>query len=325
MYNVSLIFKKHDNMAKLQVQSFAKLPNKYVSVERSRSLTILEEKLIYMLINSMQKRFESTKNLDVVDFNYIASDIIKFDDFINIMQIGSVNRKEIGESLKELLLFALAIREEKKDRFLTMFSEFSADYEINSIEYKFNDSFVKYFTGVCRDYFCLEIQEVISLNSSHAIRIYQLLKSKLNMDNKEHEYKIETLKKLLNIETKYKLYGHFKQSILELAKQQINNSAASKFSIDYDEIKEGRSVVAIQFKILPKCKNYYVENNTVPKYRRSQLQKKCLEWLTNKNSIVRITAEKLQTELKMKKPTRATISYYLEVITSITGQTEIMF
>jgi plasmid replication initiation protein len=312
-------------MAKLQVQSFAKLPNKYVFIERSRGLTILEEKLIYMLINSMQKRFESTKKIDVIDFNYIASDVIKFDDFTSTMQIGSANRKEIGERLKGLLLFALAIREEKKDRFLTMFSEFSADYETNSIEYKFNDSFIKYFTGICRDYFTLEIQEVISLNSSHAIRIYQLLKSKLNMDDKEHKYTIVELKKLLNIETKYTLYSNFKQCVLEVAKQQINASEVSKFSIDYIEIKKGKSVVEIEFKIISNCKNYYVANNKVPNYKLSQLQKKCLEWLKDKNSIVRITAEKLQAELKMKKPLRATIAYYLDVITSVTGQEEITF
>lgn len=313
-------------MAKITVQSFAKIPNEYVSVERSRGLSLIEEKLSYMLINIMQKRWESTKELEQTDYNYIANGVITFNEFLQTMKIGSVNRKEIGESLKDLLLFALAIKTSTKDRFMTMFKEFSADYETNEIAYKFNDSFVEYFTGICRDYFMLSVNEVIGLNSTHAIRIYQLLKTKQNMDKKEFEYTIKDLKSQLNIDNKYSLYGDFKRFVLELSKTQINNSEASQFNIDYEEIKTGKAVTSIKFYILPKGKNYYQENNLIAGYKLDQIARYCNNWKKeySKNDVVHILAEKILAELKNKKHSRAAIANWLDTISTITKQQKLL-
>jgi plasmid replication initiation protein len=309
-------------MAKLKVQSFAKFPNDYVSVERSRGLSLLEEKVSYMLINAMQKRWESVKKLDKVDFDFIANGEVSFDDFIKTMQIGSVNRKEIGDSLKDLLLFAIGIRTSTKDNFLTMFKQFSADYETNLISYKFNDCFVEYFTGICRDYFKLSIEEVIGLHSTHSIRIYQLLKTKQNMDKKEFEYSIDEIKKQLNIEKKYNRYNHFKVKVLELAKSQINISEASQFNIDYEEIKTGKAVTSIKFHILAKGKNYYQEHNLIAGYKLDQINKHCQKWKKEfgVNDVVHILSDKILAELTQKKPSRAAIANWLNAIATITNQ-----
>lgn len=312
-------------MAKLKVQSFAKVPNKFVSIERSRGLSLLEEKLVYMLINSMQKRYESTKKLASVDFDFIATGIISFDDFQKTMQIGSVNRKEIGEALQNLILFAIAIKTATKDKFMTMFKEFSADYESNTIEYKFNDCFVQYFTGVCRDYFQLSVNEVIALNSTHAIRIYQILKTRLNMieqAQREPVFIINELKKLLNIETKYPRYNNLKTRVLEVVKQEINSSEASAFDINYGEIKTGKAVTSIKFLIIPRGKNYYDEKNIIAGYRIDQINKLCLTWTKEykKHDVVYILAEKIQQEMKHKKPSQAMIRNYFDTIKTITNQ-----
>lgn len=313
-------------MAKLITQSFAKIPNEYVSIERSRSLSLLEEKLVYLLINSMQMRWEGTKKLEQFDYNFIAHGTISFDDFTNTMQIGSVNRKEIGESLRGLLLFAIGIRTKTKDNFLTMFSRFTADYETNSISYEFNSCFVEYFTGICRDYFKLSINEVIGLNSTHAIRIYQLLKTRQNMDKKQFEYSIEEIKKQLNIEKKYSLYGDFKRKVLELAKTQINASEASQFNIDYEEIKTGKAVTSIKFHILPKGKNYYQENNLIAGYKLDQISKYCNKWKKehDKTDVVYILSDKIIAEMKNKNPNRNVIANYLDAISAITKQQKLL-
>ncbi len=313
-------------MAKLKIQSFAKVPNGYVNIERSRGLSLLEEKLSYMLINLMQKRWEGTKKLEQIDYTFIANGVISFDEFINTMQIGSVNRKEIGESLKDLLLFAIGIKTDTKDKFLTMFKEFTADYETNLIGYKFNDSFVEYFTGICRDYFMLSVNEVIGLNSTHAIRIYQLLKAKQNMDKKEFEYSIKEIKKQLNIERKYDRYNNFKQFVLEMSKTQINGSEASQFNIDYREIKTGKAVTAIKFYILPKGKNYYQENSLVAGYKLDQITKYCNKWRKEYDvtDVVYILADKILAEMKHKNPNRNVIANYLDTIHTITKQQKLL-
>lgn len=306
-------------MAKLQVHNYAKLPNHYVTIERSKGLTVLEEKLVYMLINAMQKRYESTKKLAVIDYDYIASSTLTIDEFCKTMNIGAKDNNLLRKGLFSLFEFSLAVHEDLTTRFIHLFDEFTimkADSGL-VLKYAFHRHFLEYFTGVCKHYFSLEVQEVVGLKSSYAIRIYQILKSKLNMDKKEHEYALIELKKHLNIGNKYSLYGDFKKSVLEIAKKHINQSEASKFSIDYKEIKEGRAVVSIKFIIQNKNKNYYVENNLVAGYKINQIKQKLKIWLNHENSIVRILAEKIENETKEKKPSRALIENYTDTILQI--------
>ena len=301
-------------MSKLKTQSFAKIPNDYVTVERSRGLTLLEEKLVYMLINSMQKKYESIKRLDKIDCEFIGSDIMTFDNFITTMQIGSVNRKEISEAIRPLLQFCVGIITPKVDNFMVMFKQFIVNYETNTINYKFNECFIEYFTGICRNYFMLSVDEVISLHSTYAIRIYQILKTKQNMDKQEFIYTLAELKQFLNIGNKYKQYGHFKQFVLEIAKEQINSSSASQFNIDFEEIKTGRAVTSIKFFILKKGQfNYYQQNNLLPNYQLDKIKKECTLLIKthDKNDILYVLSERILLELKSKSPARfAVLEYY---------------
>lgn len=309
-------------MAKLKVQSFAKIPNEYVSVERSRGLSLLEEKLVYMLINSMQKRWEDTKKLEQVDYDFIANGVISFDEFSKTMQIGAKDDKIIYKSLKDLFDYSLAVHQNKETRFIHLFGDMIIKHETKQIKYKLGEVFVEYFTGICRDYFKLSVEEVIGLNSTHAIRIYQLLKAKQNMDKREFEYSVEEIKKQLNIEKKYTRYNDFKKGVMELSKSQINLSEASQFNIDYEEIKTSKAVTSIKFHILPKGKNYYQENNLIAGYKLDQITKHCNKWKKehDKNDVVYILADKILAELKTKKPSRVAIANWLDTISTITKQ-----
>lgn len=314
-------------MAKLQVQSFAKIPNTYVTIERSRSLSLLEEKLVYMLINAMQKRWESTKHLTPkVDYNYICQDVISIDEFATTMQIGVKDEKLIYQSLKNLFDYSLAVHTEDETQFVHLFGEMKISRKTRKISYAFGFTFIEYFIGICRDYFMLSVDEVIGLHSTHAIRIYQLLKPKQNMDKKEFEFSIDEIKKQLNMSKKYERYNDFKVRVLELAKTQINNSEASQFNVDYEEIKTGKSITSIKFHILPKGKNYYQENNLIAGYKLELITKHCNKWKkeTDKHDVVYILADKILAELKTKKPSRVAIANWLDTISTITKQQKLL-
>ena len=155
-------------MAKLQVQAFAKIPNEYISIERSRSLSLLEEKLVYMLINAMQKRWESTKKLEQIDFKFIASGTVSFTDFRRIMQISSKDNKELLASLKVLFNFTLYVNHIGITDFVHLFERMKVDETTLTINYQFHNCFLEYFTGICRDYFKLSVEEVVGLNSTYS-------------------------------------------------------------------------------------------------------------------------------------------------------------
>lgn len=310
-------------MAKLQVQPFAKIPNTYVTIERSRGLSLLEEKLVYMLINAMQKRWENTKHLAPnADYNYICQDVISIDEFATTMQIGAKDEKLIYQSLKNLFDYSLAVHTEDETQFVHLFGEMKISRKTRQISYAFGFTFIEYFIGICRDYFMLSVDEVIGLHSTYAIRIYQLLKQKQNMDKKEFEFSIDEIKKQLNIGKKYERYNDFKKNVLELSKEQINSSGASQFNIDYEEIKTGRAVTSIKFHILPKGKNYYQENNLIAGYKIDQITKYCHKWKkeSNETDVVYILADKILVELKNKKPNRNVIANYVDTITTLTKQ-----
>ena len=132
-------------MAKLKVQSFARIPNEYVSVERSRGLSLLEEKLVYMLINAMQKRWESTKKLEQIDYDFIASGVISFDEFSTTMQIGAKDDKIIYQSLKDLFDYSLAVHQNNDTRFIHLFGDMIIKHETKKIKYKLGEVFVEYY------------------------------------------------------------------------------------------------------------------------------------------------------------------------------------
>ena len=307
-------------MPKTKTQPYAKIPNNYVSIERSRGLSLLEEKLVYMTINAMQKRYNKTCKLGELDYDFITKDIITFDDFCEQMQIGIKDYKLLYTSLKNLFDFSLAVRHDQKTRFIHLFQDMIIDENTKEIHYQFGNTFVQYFTGICREYFELETQEVISLHSSYAIRIYQMLKAKLNLPEKEFIYVIEDLKNQLNLKTKYNVYNNFKQYVLEIAKLQINNSEVCKFSFDYEEIKTGRKVTAIKFIIIPKQQNYYIKNNKIAPFQIKHLRAKIKFWASHENNTVRILAGKIQEELRFKQPSRAAIGAYIDTINLISGE-----
>lgn len=92
------------------------------------------------------------------------------------------------------------------------------------------------------------------------------------------------------------------------------------FCIKYEEIKTGRAVTAIKFIILPKEKNYYEVTNRIPKYKYKQIKNSLSLWLKSNDSTVRLVATKIEHELSYKKPSKAVLRNYIDIIAELTNQ-----
>lgn len=88
------------------------------------------------------------------------------------------------------------------------------------------------------------IQNIKPLTSIYAIRIYELCKMFIK-EKSVKEISIEELKKILQIEDKYKQISDFKKRVLETAKKQINKN--TDLEIDYELTKEGRKYTKVRF------------------------------------------------------------------------------
>ena len=99
-----------------------------------------------------------------------------------------------------------------------------------------------------------DISILAYFNSSYSVRLYKILKDRLEINNKfkesnKYEISLEAFKELLHIPKGY-LYGKVKEKVLNRALQEINNY--SDIKVDFDPIKNGRKVEKLLFYISSK-------------------------------------------------------------------------
>ena len=117
------------------------------------------------------------------------------------------------------------------------------------IELEFSPKLKPYLLQLKDSFTKLNRERLISFKSQHTGRVYELLKQYEKI--KCREITIEKFKKYLGFENyEYKLYSEIKRSIIKRALNEINKN--SDINVDFEEIKEGRKVIAIKFIITSK-------------------------------------------------------------------------
>ena len=94
------------------------------------------------------------------------------------------------------------------------------------------------FTKGYRKY---ELITAMQFKSVYSMRMYELMSGQ----KRPLEFTFEDLKQRFGVKDKYKLVGHFKTRVLDIAKKELDE--CSPYSFNYIEIKEGRKVVAFKF------------------------------------------------------------------------------
>jgi hypothetical protein len=94
------------------------------------------------------------------------------------------------------------------------------------------------FTKGYRKY---ELVTAMQFKSVYSMRMYELMSGQ----KRPLEFTFEDLKQRFGVKDKYKLVGHFKTRVLDIAKKELDES--SPYSFNYIEVKEGRKVVAFKF------------------------------------------------------------------------------
>jgi len=91
-----------------------------------------------------------------------------------------------------------------------------------------------------------ELMEFLTLTSTHAQRIYELVKQYQNSEhNKRPAMKIFELKEMLGIEDKYPQFKEFRKYVLNIALKQIEEKTTLRYK--WRGIKRGRSYHKIEF------------------------------------------------------------------------------
>jgi plasmid replication initiation protein len=136
-----------------------------------------------------------------------------------------------------------------------------------SVVIKFTDDIMPYLAQVRKKFVLYNLKEISNFNSIYTTRLYELVQQ-----FKDTGYIIKSvnqLRELFATDAKFKAYKDFKKRTFEHACKEINNN--HELNLGYEELKEGRKVVAIKFvftktrihKVVnPKTgieKNYYIK------------------------------------------------------------------
>jgi len=113
------------------------------------------------------------------------------------------------------------------------------------------------------------LKYILPLSSNYSIRLYQLLKEYEKLTKRT--FTLEELQELLQVPKSLKRYSQFKQKVLQVAEKELIENCDIFF--EYEEIKKGRKVNEILFRIKPNEKNKEQHQGTLFKVKENPYSK----------------------------------------------------
>ncbi len=227
--------------------------NHLIEARNKTPLTFLE-KLIFAKMCAMI----DPKDTDFIDYTIYIRDVI---EILGITDGGGAYQNII-DAAKKLKSREITIvvkdkdsgREEILDTSLVIGvkrAKVTKDARDMYVKLSFHPDLKPYLLQLKSNFTLLDIRNFVRLHSGSTMRIYELLKQYENTNSKQREISLETLKNMLGVTEKYPMYGNFKQKILDEAQRRINESTDISFT--FEEVKSGRKVTGIRFKIVKKA------------------------------------------------------------------------
>ena len=174
---------------------------------------------------------------------------IPITEIADMAKISTANMYPFAKTLMMEMLskFIILQDEQEKMKGFNYFTEL--EYESGTLTVELNRNIHHLFLQLIKNkvnFTAYELTEFMTLSSSHAQRIYELMKQYGKSKQREREIPIVELKEILNIGDKYKLYSNFRKKVLEYAHKHIEENTALRYK--WESItKRGRKVVAIRF------------------------------------------------------------------------------
>lgn len=217
--------------------------NKLVEAHYKQQYTIQEQRMVLWIISEIHKEYWFTKKYE---HKTIVISAQKYAELMGIT-VDNIYRRaeEIGKSLMQKV-FKI-----KSGNGWEMFSWLChMKYENGLIEVSIAPAILPHIIGLGETFTKFGLENILYLNSSHAIKVYQILAQYKTV--KETTITVDDLRSMLGInsEKAYSRYDNVKAKILEISKREINNK--TDLTISYLEIKTGKKVTSLKFKITQK-------------------------------------------------------------------------
>ncbi len=122
---------------------------------------------------------------------------------------------------------------------------FLHDEEGKFVQVSFHPRMKPYLLELKSRFLVYDVKNILKLPSTYSIRIYELLKQYERIG--ERKFAVKELKEILGINREYKLYGHFKDRVIDKAQSDLKTFTDIQFT--YTEVKKGKAVEILVFNI----------------------------------------------------------------------------
>ena len=210
--------------------------NDLIEARHNNPLTVREQKIILAMVSEIQPEDE--------DFKEYRISLKNFNEMLGLK--GKTKYTEIKDIVKNLMGKTIEIPRKNNGWLLANWVS-SAEYIDGEgvIELTFSPKLKPYLLQL-KEYTSYRLSNILALNSTYSIRLYELMKKWEFLGN--WEYPLEELRGKLGVEEgTYPKYSNFKARVLSRAVEEVNKK--TDFHISFEEIKKGRSVVRIKFSI----------------------------------------------------------------------------
>jgi len=241
-------------------------------IEAKGRLGALEQKLFAALISEIQPNDEDFK-----DYYLKVSDISEL--LGNKSNTIYERLKEASDNLMNKTIKLENINEKGKRSFIITRLISSAQYQEGdgAIIIRFDPVLKPYLVAINgkeTPFTKYLISNILKLDNSYSIRLYEILKQCEKMKNRE--IKTDELKDMLGVDSpSYNLFSEFERKVLKVAKSEINEK--TDIWVDYKKIKEGRSITKIKFSIETKMTKELLEQEQGKKIVDSLIDDKKFE------------------------------------------------
>jgi plasmid replication initiation protein len=181
--------------------------------------------------------------------------VIKISELSDLLNVPKSNiYRDIEEIVNDILSNPVYIREDTGNRTRWIKIPWVQRCEYNSdvgVALKLNDELKPFLLNLKDHYTQYTLDSVLAMKSVYSIRIYELLQSKImtRLVPREGTYleiPLDELKECCGCEGKsYNTFANFRMKVLDKAVKEINEK--TMYSVSYDYMKSGKSVVGIKF------------------------------------------------------------------------------
>lgn len=183
--------------------------------------------------------------------------IITIKDLAELLNVPASNiYRDVQQITDDITSNPVYIREEvqgKTVRFIKIPWVTRCEYKSDvGIALKLNEELKPFLINLKDHYTQYTLQEVLAMKSVYAIRIFEMLQCKIMSKTLPKEginipISVQEIRECCSCEDKYPAFGNFRDKVISVAVKEINRVTLLK--VEYSYIKDGRTVVAIDFKV----------------------------------------------------------------------------